>query len=359
MFDISKNLVGLDIGSSTIKLVELRKESQGINLLSAGIVDNPLQELKDKNTPEVEEALAESIAEACKRFDIKGKNVAIALGTTEVIFDYLKFPALEEKELANAVRLEAEQRISADINEVGIDYRRLGVKDKNGQENILLVAAPKETTQKRVEIVEKAGLNPLIMDVEPLALLNCLLSLIGEPLEENENISILNIGANITNLSILSKDNVPTIRNINFGGNKFNSFISKEVKLSWKEAEQLKKEPEKLKQKGIDISKMMEKQASSFINEIRSSIEYTHKRSGEPMESRHRRSTDIRIKKIFLTGGGSLLAGLDRFLSENLEVEVARWNPFEKLQFSESIDDSLKPMGYFFPVAIGLGMRTA
>ncbi len=182
MFNTNGNLVGLDIGSSTVKLVELSKDSQGIKLLSAGIIDNPIREWKDKNIPEAEEALAESIAEACKKFNIKGKTAAIALGTTEIIFDYLKFPALEEKELANAVRLEAEQRISSDINEVNIDYRRLGVKDKDGQENILLVAVPKEITQKRVEIVEKAGLNPLIMDVEPLALLNCLLSLIDEPL---------------------------------------------------------------------------------------------------------------------------------------------------------------------------------
>ena len=356
MFNISKNLVGLDIGSSTIKLVELSKDSGGIKLLSAGIVDNPIWEWKDKNIPEADEKIAESINEACRKFNIKGKSAAIALGAPEVIFDYLKFPVLDEKELAKAVRLEAEQRISSDINEVSIEYKRSGIKDKDGQENILLVAVPKEIAQKKVKIVEKAGFNTLIMDVEPLALLNCLISLVDEPLKENESISILNIGANITNLGILSKDSVPTIRNINFGADKFNSFISKETKLSWKEAEELKKDSERLKQK-INIPQMLEKQTFSFINEIKNSIEYTHRRTGEPAEYRHKRATDPRIKKIFLTGGGSFIPDIDGFLSINLGIEVARWNPFEKVQFSKNVEDSLKPMGYFFSIAIGLGMR--
>ncbi len=357
MFDSNRNLVGLDMGSSTIKLVELGKESGKIKLLSAGIVDNPVLELKDKNTPEAEEKLAESINEACKKFDIKGKSVAIALGTTEVIFDYLRFPVLNEKELAHAVRLEAEQRISSDINEVSIDYMRSGIKDKDGQENILLIAVSKEIAQKKVAVVEKAGLNPLIMDVEPLALLNCLLPLSDEPLKENESIGILNIGANLTNLSILATGTVPTVRNINFGSDKFTSFISKETKLSWKEAEQLKKNTEKLKQK-ISIPDMLEKLTFSFINELKSSIEYTHKRSGESEECKHNRITDPRIKKIFLTGGGCFILGIDNFLSKNLGMEIVRWNPFEKVQFSRSVDDSLKSMGYLFPIAIGLGMRT-
>lgn len=360
MFNIQGNLVGLDIGSSTIKLIELGKDSGEIKLLAAGVIDNPLRGWKDKNVPEAEEELAESIKQACKKFNIKGKAVAVALGTTEVIFDYLKFPVLDEKELANAVRLEAEQRISSDINKMSIDYRRLGVKDKDGQENVLLVAVLKGITQKKVKIAEKAGLDPLVMDVEPLALLNCLIHLIDEPLKDNESISILNIGANITNLSIPSKDNFPTIRNINFGGDKFNALISKETKLSLKEAEKVKKDPEKLRQKGINISQMMEKQAASLIDAIKSSVEYTHKRLGEPGEYRHRRPTDSHIKKIFLTGGCSLLPEIDSFLSKNLEIEVARWNPLEKLQFNnKSIEDSLKPMGHLFPVAIGLGMRTA
>ena len=217
MFNFSSNLVGLDIGSSTIKIVELSNDSHGVKLLSAGIVDNPIREWKDKNVPEAAEALSKSVSEACKKFGVKGKTAAIALGTTEVIFDYLKFPVLDEKELANAVKFETEQLVSSHIEEVSIDYRRLGIDEKDGQENILLVAVPKEITKKKVEIVEGAGLNPLVMDVEPLALLNCIMPLIEEPLKKNESVSILNIGASITNLGILSSENFPTVRNINFG----------------------------------------------------------------------------------------------------------------------------------------------
>ncbi|MBU1630340.1 MAG: pilus assembly protein PilM [Candidatus Omnitrophica bacterium] len=359
MFETSKNLVGLDIGSSTIKLLELSKDSNGIKILSAGLVDNPIKDWKEKNIPEAEDAIAESIKDAYRKFNIKNKSVAIALGTSDVIFDYLKFPVLNEKELANAVKLEAEQRISSDINEVSIDYKRLGVKDGNGQENILLVAVPKGITRKKVDIAEKAGLDPLVMDVEPLALLNCLIALADDSRKENESIGILNIGSNITNLSIISKDNFPTIRNINFGGEKFSNFIAKETKLSFKEAENLKKEPEKLKLKGIDVFQMFEKQTISLINEVRSSVEYTHKRTGESEEDKNKTVTDPRIKKMFLTGGGGLLPGMDSFLSKNLGIEVVKWNPLEKLQLSSSIEDSLKDNGYLFPIAIGLGMRIA
>ncbi len=358
MFNVNKGLVGLDIGSSTIKLVELNKDSGGIKLLSAGMVNNPIREWKEKNIPEAEDAIAESIKDAFRKFSIKGKNVAIALGTSDVIFDYLKFPPLNEKELTNAVRLEAEQRISSDINGVSIDYKRLEVKDEKGQENILLVAVPKEITGKKVEIAEKAGLEPLIMDVEPLALLNCLITLADDSQKGNGSIGILNIGSNITNLGIISKDNIPTIRNINFGGDKFSNFIARELKLSLKDAENLKKEPEKLKLKGVDIPRMFEKQTISLINEIRSSIEYTHKRKGKQAEDKNKADVGC-IKKIFLTGGGSLLAGIDVFLSENLGMEVVKWNPFDKLQTSGLIDNSLEDNGYLFPIAIGLGMRTA
>lgn len=352
MFNMRKNLVGLDIGSSTIKLVELNKTPAGITLLSGGIIDNPLLELEDKNSPEAEQRLSQSIEEACREFGIKEKNVA--LGTTEVIFDYLKFPVLREEELARAVRLEAEQRISSDLNQVIIDYKRSGIKDKDGQENILLVAVSKDMANKKVEIVEKAGLNPLIMDVEPLALLNCFMSIEEETLQENESIGILNIGADFTNLGILSKESVPTVRNINFGADKFNAFISGETRLSWKEVEAIKKDHEQLKQK-INVLQMLEKQTFSFVNEIQNSIAYTSKMSNKPDESQQ---TASEIKKIFLTGGGCLTPEIDSFLSKTLNIEVSRWNPFEKVNFSKSVDDFLKPLGYLFPVAVGLGMRT-
>ena len=360
MLNLTRNLVGLDIGASTIKIVELAyNDSKGIKLLSAGIVDNPTHEWEDKGIPEATEALAKSIKGACRQFNIKNKAVAIALGTTEVIFDYLKFPPLNEKELANAVKFEAEQLISSNIEQVSIDYKRLSADNKDGKENILLVAVPKEITQKKIEVVAQAGLNPMVMDVEPLALLNCLIPLTEEPMDKNESVGILNIGAGITNLSILSSENFPTIRNINFGGDRFSAFIRKETGLSFDEVEKLKKDPNKLRQKGINIEQMLEKQTIAFINEIKSSIEYTHRRSDKSAAGQqNRRATDPHIKKIFLTGGGSLIEGLDKFLSKNLGVEIARWNPFEKVAFSRYLDGSLKPMGYFFPVSIGLGMRT-
>jgi len=256
------------------------------------------------------------------------------------------------------VKLEAEQRISSDINEVSIDYKRLGVKDETGHENILLVAVPKEIIRKKVDIAEKAGLEPMVMDVEPLALLNCLAGLESDSRKENKSIGILNIGSNITNLSIISKDNFPTIRNVNFGGDKFSDFIVKETKLPFKEAENLKKEPEKLKLKGIDTLKMIEKLTISLINEITSSIEYTNKRiSKTKEEDKSKVTSGPLVKKMFLTGGSSLFEGMDAFLSKNLGIEVVKWNPLEKIQISGSIDNSLKKDGHLFPIAIGLGMR--
>ncbi|MDD5454621.1 MAG: type IV pilus assembly protein PilM [Candidatus Ratteibacteria bacterium] len=357
MFNVNKNLVGLDIGSSAIKVIELSKENAGIKILSAGVTDNPVKDWKEKNIPEADDAIAESIKDTFKKFSIKDKTVAIALGTSDIIFDYLKFPVLEEKELANAVKLEAEQRISSDINEVSIDYKRLGIKDPGGQENILLVAVPKEIIRKKVSIVEKAGLEPLAMDVEPLALLNCLIILAADLRKEKESIGILNIGSSITNLGIISSDNFPTIRNINFGGDKFSNFIAKAAKVSFKEAEALEKEPDKLKLKGIDIFQMFEKESISLINEIISSIEYTHKRTGESAEDKNKIVSESRIKKMLLTGGGCLISGIDSFLSKSLGIEVLKWNPLEKVQLSNSIDGSLKDNGCLFPIAIGLGMR--
>jgi len=341
------SIVGLDIGPSSTKVVEITKTPQGLQLQSAGIAANPAAEKKEIEE-KGEEEISQSIKELFHKANIKGKEVATSLSATSVMFDYLQFPsALTPEELRKAVNLEAEQVISNKIENMNIDFQSLpSVSEKEEKITVLLVAAPKEITERKTRIIEKAGLNPVIMDVDTLALLNAYSeSIPPKEQQKKEDIMILNIGADFTNVAILGKKGFPIVRNVSWGGSWVTKSIQKAKGISVQEAEQLKKDSSTWQEKDLDINVILNECATSLGEEITRSVEYAQ----DKIEN-------LKLQKVLLTGGSSSLPHLDEFLAKELNLAAEIWNPFSKLKGIEATTISPE-QGPLFSVAIGLGLR--
>ena len=311
-----KNVVSVDIGSSLIKLVQVSKSGGKIRLDKVGIVDNPAASFRTGSQRINKGVIAQAIKHSLRKIHIKAKDAVSSLNGPSIITQYFKFPPLSGKELESAVNLEIQRVMLGRLNEVETDFQVLPQsKQKYGKQNILFVAVPKLMVRQRMETLQQAGLNPIAIDTDCLALANCFLRLKNLALQED--VMVLNLGTRLINLVVLGKESIYFIRDINLG----------------------LESPLDLKDKGV---------LGRIIEEIRRSIHY-HENRGKKN----------RVATIFVTGGNApSLETSDSFLKD-LELPVEKWNPLEDIEF-----DSLKlgsgftqSTGYLLAIAMGLGLR--
>jgi type IV pilus assembly protein PilM len=354
MFDIrglltgAKPLAGLDIGSSSIKLVEINHTPKGLVLsrfaqvpLAPGvIVDGSVAE-----TP----ALSAAIKEVFKKSGCARRQVVISLSGHAVIMKKVIFAQMGEEELYELIRDEAEKYLPVEeASTVEFDFQILGDHPYNpSQMEVLLVAAKKEIIHGYTKAVEAAGLVPAIIDVDSFA--------IETMYEENydftpEDIAVLvNIGASITNLNVVRGGGSIFTRDFALGGNAVTQAIAGDLKMSLAEAE-------KAKLKGMGDDEAARKlfrdkllvYADPICAEIERSIDYFRSTFG--VET---------IKEVLLSGGGSLIPGIAADLRQRLEIETGIVNPFKKLiQGRHGLDkEAAQRVGPLAAVGVGLAMR--
>ncbi len=312
-----KNLVSIDIGSNLIKMVQLGQSSGKIRLEKAGLIDNPISNFRIDSYGASRNAIARAIRHSLRRNHIKAKDAVSSLGGPSIIIQYFKFPPLSAKELENAVKLEAQRVMGSELDGMETDFLLLPQNGKGARgQNILFAAIPKEMVQQRRQILEQAGLNPIAVDIDCLALTNCFLRL--KNLASGEDIMLLNLGTRLISLAILGKESLYFVRDI--------SLDLEAPLLDWKEENMLNK----------------------TVEEIHRSIHYYEGRV-----------QGNKVTRIFLTGGGSITSEISNLFSKALGLPAEKWNPIEYLectpgklarQFKES-------QGYLLAIAIGLGLR--
>ena len=311
-----KNVVSVDIGASLIKLAQLSKSGGKIRLDKVGLVSNPASNFRTGRQKISKGVIARAIKHSLRKSHIKAKDAVSSLSGPSIMTQYFEFPPLSGKELENAVNLEAQRVMPGRFNEVETDFQVLPQGEKKyGKQNILFVAAPKLMVKQQIETLQQAGLNPIAIDIDALALANSFSRL--KNLAPQEDVMVLNLGTKLINLVILGKESLYFIRDISLG----------------------LESPLDLKDKGI---------LGRIIEEIRRSIHYH--------EGRGRKN---RVAKIFLTGGNA--AGLDTSDSflKDLGLPVEKWNPLKDIEFNpgklgSGFDES---KGYLLAIAIGLGLR--
>ena len=238
LFKKTKNLVGLDIGSSAVKLVELKDaKAGGFRLLKTGLETLSPEAIVDGAIMD-SSLVVDTVNRVVSSLNVRNPEFGTSLSGHSVIIKKISLPAMSPEELAESIRWEAEQYVPFDINDVNLDYV---VLEAGGGEtmDVLLVAVKKDKISDYTSVITQAGKTPVLVDVDAFALQNAYEA--NYPVEPGRVVALVNIGASVTNVNILSGANTIFWRDISFGGNQYTDAIQKQLSLSFDQAEALKK----------------------------------------------------------------------------------------------------------------------
>lgn len=345
-----KNAIGLDIGSSSIKLIQLRETSKGIHLVNFDMALLPPEAVVDGALMNFT-AIVEKIRELLRVHRIRFKECALSISGHSVIIKKISLPEMTPEELQESIQWEAEQYIPFEIKDVEVDVEILNPKAGQGQMDVLLVAAKKEIINDYVSVAMEAGLKPVIMDVDTFTIQNAFELNYGFP--PNEVISLINIGASVININIVANGITTFTRDIGMGGQMLTEEIQKQLNVSYEEAEHYKTGGEgTISSSSIyrEVQRLSERVSETLVTEIQRSIDFFA-------------ATTINadISRIYLSGGSSQIPALIRSLERRLEVPVELVNPFKNIVVDPNkFDfDLLQRMAPMAAVAVGLGLRRA
>lgn len=346
MFFSSKKVIGIDIGSSSIKLAEVTFSPKGIVLNNFAVIPSPQQAI---NNGEITDTLlvAESIRSGFKENGFKIKNASIGLSGTAVIIKKISIPRIDPKKLKEQIKYEASQYLPFDVSQVTLDHHVLSITSNPENLDVLVVAAQNEFILNYLSSINQAGLKCVVLDVSSLALANIFEINYGKT---DEPVALFNFGSNITNFLVLFQGEVIFSRDIPVGGFHFTNEISKNMGVTFEEAESLKISQSSQQQDVPEETRTFMNLALDYVTEeIRNSIDfYTATAQGHL------------ISKAYFTGGACLTAGLIDHLSDVLKIQFEAFNPYSKIQagnkkFTESYLQQISP---FVSIACGLGIRT-
>ena len=348
-FRKSKAVVGLDIGSSAVKAVELRPAGKGYKVVAFGSEPVPPDSIVDGAIIDGG-AVADAIRRLFENRRFKTKDVAASLSGSAVIVKKITLPVMTEAELAESIYWEAEQYIPFDIQDVNLDHQILaqGIgADSKGTMDVLLVAAKKEKIADYTGVITQAGRVPVIMDVDAFALQNAYEVNYGG---DTGVVVLMNVGASATNINILSGDQSLFTRDISIGGNAYTEAVQKELNLAFDSAEQLKKGRPVDGATVEEVRPVLHAMTENVLLEIQKTFDFF-------------KATAVsdRIDRILLSGGASRVDGFARALEERFGAPVEAFDPFRKIEFEPEklgIDDpeGLVPTA---AVAVGLALRKA
>jgi len=346
-----KETVGIDIGTHSVKLVHLKKLSEGFKLLNyevrstvpEGIEYTPSDLRKDRYVPVLVEMM-----KSLKINPHKVNHLVTAVGGEQVSIKQIKTIFLPDDELESALFFEAKKHLAISGGDMILDFQVLSVEEKTNNMNVLLVATTKEHLRNHSDILQKAGLTPHYVDAEALAVAN---SFALNTYAEDGVYVIINIGAHRTNMVIYGNRSKFFSRDIDFGGYHFTKDIMREQDLSFDEAEKFKfdyglKGPKKVNNSSIQLGSLDIADKSTEENialEIKRSLRYYVKEAG---------NSDFR--KVLLTGGSAKLEGISEYFQESLNIPCEVYDPFYNLEMPEKFRNRKDPQ---LALALGLAMR--
>ena len=340
-----KNVVGLDIGSSSVKLVELKPEKNGFRLQNLAISPLPPEAIVDgalMDSVTIIDTIRDLVSSATKT-----KDVITCVSGHSVIVKKITLPFMTEAELEDSIHWEAERHIPFDINDVNIDFQILGYGSENPDLiDVILVAAKKDIINDYVSVIMEAGLNPVIVDIASFALENMLA--INYEIDKDEIVAVANVGASVTNMNILKNNISAFTRDIFKGGNQLTEEIQRQLHVDYEEAEKIKTGEKMDSSSESTIQNLLKEGSESLAIEIGNSLEFFQSTN-----------TYQKISKLFLSGGGSKIKDFDIVLQQQIGIPVEIANPFKRIEFSEKNFDLeyLREIGPVMAVGVGLASR--
>jgi type IV pilus assembly protein PilM len=342
-----KSLVGLDIGSSAVKAVELKPAGKAYKVSAFGSEPVPPDSIVDGAIID-----GGAVADAIRRlFDgrgIKTKDVAASLSGNAVIVKKITLPVMTEAELAESIYWEAEQYIPFDIQDVNLDYQILdsGTRGGKGTMEVLLVAAKKEKIADYTGVIAQAGRSAVVVDVDAFALQNAYEVNYG--IQPGAVIVLLNAGASATNINILNGDQSVFTRDISIGGNAYTEALQKELSLPFELADQLKR--------GVAVDGVTFDEARPVLRAVSENVMLEIQKTFDFFKAT---AASDRIDRIMLSGGASRAEGFTEMLTERFEAPVEVLDPFKRVGFDvkKFHVESAADVAPTVAVAVGLALR--
>ena len=341
-----KSLVGLDIGSSSVKAVELNKKGNVLQLVNLGlenlqpdtIVDGQIMELNN---------VANVITSIFTEHQIKTSRVAAGVSGHSVIVKNIVLPQMSEDELQESFSWHAEEHIPFDISDVNLDYQV--TSSSTDALSVLMAACKSDKIANVKQAIQLAGKQPVVIDVDAFALQNCY-EVNYQP-KAGDVVALLNIGSSTMNINILNGARSVFARDASVGGNQYTSLLQKELGLTYEQAEAAKRGyalPDGAE--GRPIQPIIETVSDILALEIRKTMDFYRATAEESEEA---------IQKILIAGGGSKLPGLPDYLARRFEIPVEVFDPFRKIQVDvRKFDpDYMKEIVPDMAIAVGLALR--
>lgn len=342
-----KGVVGLDIGSSGIKLVELKERKPGeFTLQRLGVEPLSPEAIVDGSIMD-SSLVVDAIHRLNDQTKVKSTSYATSLSGHSVIIKKIQLPAMPQEELAESIQWEAEQYIPFDINDVRLDYVVLS-EGEPGRDSmdVLLVAVKRDKVNDYVSVISQTGKTPAIVDVDAFAVQNAYET--NYDLDPRKVVALINMGASVTNINILARGTTVFWRDITMGGNAFSESLQRELNLSFPQAETLKRGEPVDRYTAADARGVLDTVSAEMASEIRKTFDFFLATTSEGS-----------VDELVLSGGCALTPNLLQVLRERFEVPTELMNPLKRIHYKESDFDAgwLHSIAPMMAVAVGLGIR--
>ncbi len=333
---------GLDVGSSSVKAVQVRREGDTFKVVAAGKVDIGASEEEGVAAENIRTVKA--IHESCDQAGIKNRYAVCSVCGPEVAVRYFKFPDLSADELASAIQLEAEQVCPFSLENAVVDHQL--VPDGTGGRRGVLVAATNKVVNRVNRLVKEASYSPVLMDVDGLALLNCLNCSEGQ--EQGKAASILNVGNAYSNLIIAGENSVPFVRDCTYAGKSIMTSLHKQTGFELERLLNILFHDDNFEEQQL-LNSALEIACEGLIQDITSTLRFYSAQKKE-----------LYTEKIYVCGGFSRAKGFVEILNEQLPATVVLWDPFEKIECDSNCvgKELIEKEGPTLAVAAGLAMRS-
>lgn len=347
MFGKKKSIAGLDIGSSSIKMVELDGKLNNLNLVSLGFENLPSDTIIDGQIMELN-VVSDVIANVCTNHQIKANNVVTGVSGHSVILKNIVLPPMSKEELEESIDWHAEEHIPYDLADVSLDYQVVSETPESTQ--VLIAACKKDRIDNIKQAIQLAGKSPVVIDVDTFALQNCYE--VNYNPSANDVVTLLNIGASTMNVNIVKGTQSLFTRDITVGGSQFTDVLQRSLGLNFQQAEAVKRgvidAVEGIEEKSIEP--LMNNVTEIVAMEIQKTFDF-YRATTEDNETV--------VQKILISGGGSKLVGLAEELSLRLELPVEVLDPFRNIKVdNKKFDpDYLREIVPEMAVAVGLAVR--
>jgi len=350
LFGKSKAVVGLDIGSSAVKAIEIKPYGKSFKVSAFGMEPVPPDSIVDGAIIDAG-VVSESIRRLFDSKAFKSKEVAASLSGNAVIVKKISLPVMTPAELEESIFWEAEQYIPFDIQDVNLDYQILDTgngSESKGTMEVLLVAAKKEKIADYTGVIAQAGRVPVVVDVDVFALQNAYE--INYGFEPGAVVVLLNAGASAVNINILSDGQSVFTRDVSIGGNAYTEAVQRELHLPFDAAEMLKKGHPVDGATFQDAQPVLRAMTDNLLLEVQKTFDFFKATAASD-----------RLDRIMLSGGASRVDGFAAMVQDRFGTPIEDFDPFRRISLDPKklSTDQRETIGPMAAVAVGLALRAA